>query len=74
MREIPWLLLELKKLDSSGKYLLDFIKPSKFDLVICAVKIVCSYRFLSNNDPSQFEITSLVLKLGHNLRKYEAII
>ena len=74
MRELSRLLIELRSLDPKGKHLADFIKPSKFDIVVSAVKNVCFWRASDEKQPSSFGTPSLALKLGNSLRKCAAVI
>ena len=76
MREVARLLLELRKLDNNEENLTYFIKPSKFDLIIKAVKNTSGFCMpkYSLGQQSGFTTPSLALKLGHNLKKCAYII
>ncbi len=74
MREVARLLSELRRREKSKEPLSSFIKPGKFDLIIEAVRSVCSYQFPESGNPATIGIPSLALKLGNNLRKCAAII
>jgi hypothetical protein len=65
MRQLSRLLIQInKKVDGDLK---EFLNPAKFDIVIEAVRDVCS--FYREEDRNKVAIPSLALKLGHNLRK-----
>ena len=74
MREIARLLRELQRREKSKEPLSSFLKPGKFDLIIEAVRSVCSYQFPESGNRATIGIPSLALKLGNSLRKCAAIV
>ena len=68
MRELSRLLIQLKKTDDNpNAQLFDFIKPSKFDVVIEAVKKLCNFE--TKDGQQDVRTPSLALKIGHLLKK-----
>ncbi|CAG9814681.1 unnamed protein product [Phaedon cochleariae] len=68
MRQMGKLLLELRHRKRHIKTLEEAVQLANFDIVVLAVKKLCS-SCLSKTSTPQFGIPSLVLKLGHSLRK-----
>ena len=68
MRELSRLLIQLKKTDDNpNAQLFDFIKPSKFDVVIEAVKILCNFE--TKDGQQDVRTPLLALMIGHSFKK-----
>ncbi|KAJ8913242.1 hypothetical protein NQ315_012860 [Exocentrus adspersus] len=67
------LLVILKQItNNSDVCLLDFLRPEKFDIIVEATKILCVNKIKSQKR-QQFDIPSLVLKIGYSLKKCASI-
>ncbi|XP_072032945.1 uncharacterized protein [Amphiura filiformis] len=64
MRSAAKLVLKLRELDPSGTYISDFLKPSKFDLIVEAADYL-SCPDADNDD--EMKKPSVPIKLGHDL-------
>ena len=65
VRELARFVLEVRELDKSIQTLTDCICPTKFTLVVKAVKLVSGYK----EGEGTYSTPSLALKLGHSLKK-----
>ena len=72
LRQLGRLVLTLTKLDGEGEYLMDFLKPDKFDLVINGVKQISMMTTVAEDRTCG--IPSLSLKLGYSLKKCVLIL
>lgn len=68
MRQLSRLVLELRHLDSNKKWLSEWLLPEHFDIVVAAVKRV-SYFSENRVRRPKFDVPSLALKLGYNIKK-----
>ncbi len=64
MRSVAKLVLKLRELDPSGTYISDFLKPSKFDIILEAADYL-SFPDAENDD--EMQRPSVPIKLGHDL-------
>ncbi|XP_071830278.1 uncharacterized protein [Apostichopus japonicus] len=68
MRALASVLLELRKSDpNGGQNISDFIKPSKFDMVVEAVEKRCAIVENDNGGNCQYKFPSFAIKSGHDL-------
>ena len=65
VRELGRFLLQIRELDVSVQMLKDCIDPTKFSLVVNAVKRISGYM----EGAGKYTTPSLALKLGHSLKK-----
>jgi len=65
MRELARFLIIVQKHDSNIKSLSDVLDPVKFPVAIKSTKLLCSYA----EDTNKYGNPSLVLKIGHLLKK-----
>ena len=65
MSELGRLLPQVRKLDRSVHTLQECIDPTKFQLVVEAVRVVSGY----DESGNKYKTPSLALKLGHSLKK-----
>lgn len=73
MRELARLLKQLMEIDNSpSAQLSEFTKPSKFDVVVEAVKTLCNFEV--KDGEQEVQIPSLALKLDHSLKKCVNIV
>lgn len=72
MRQLSRLLIELRQIDPSKKFLSEWLKPIYFDNLISAVKAICHVEYRIKTRP-QFSTPSLALKVGYSLKKCIAI-
>ncbi|PIK38798.1 hypothetical protein BSL78_24353 [Apostichopus japonicus] len=67
MRALASVLLELRKSDpNGGQNISDFIKPSKFDMVVEAVEKRCAIVENDNGGSCQYKFPSFAIKSGHD--------
>jgi len=69
-KELARFLTSIRRLDSATTWLSDCMFPSKFDVVVQAVRHLCGY----NDESYLYQIPSLALKIGHSLKKCCAIL
>lgn len=68
MRSVAGVVMELRKLEpAGGDYISDFLKPSKFDMIMKAVQTKCTSVEVENDSNDAFKFPSVAIKSGHDL-------
>jgi hypothetical protein len=70
MRELGRLVIAIRKIDGTVKYLTDCINPSKFLIVLQAVRQLCGW----NESTNMYVTPSLAVKLGFSIKKCAMIV